>query len=218
MRLHGPSLSYMNRIIARVQANLRRAVDALPANHEALPVEAERYRLIRRNDRAGRIIGCDELLLANVHAANPVRADDLVRPPLHRNRSRILILLPADDNRAEHYLRLIIKLPSSEVVSVSALFVFHQTKTPAAQVVMERLCQADSLITAMRPGVKPPAYIVGEIPSQERMLAPLDFLGKHGAVIGPRREFSQRKGWRESETEYQYRNSLHATLMLGVTL
>ena len=157
--------------------------------------KSQRHRLGRRDDRGRCVIGRDEFLLANRHAAYFVFADHLIRPPTHALRFGMLEGLSINDNAAVEHAGILIKLPTIVVVALTSVLragqsAVEQAHTATAEVVMKRMRQTDGFVLHQFPTRVETADVIGEIARHKPVLAPLNFLLQALAVIGEFRLFA----------------------------
>ena len=193
-RFHRAAFPNHHYIIPCIKPNGRGGDDTL-AMKKTVAFKSQRHRLGRRDDRGRCVIGRNEFLLANRHAADLVFANHLIRPPPHALRFGMLEGLSIDDHAAVEHAGILIKLPTVVVVALTGVLragqsAVEQAHTATAEVVMKRMRQADCLVLHQIPTRMKASDVIGKIARHEPVLAPLNFLLQSLAVIGERRLFT----------------------------
>ena len=193
-RFYRAAFADHDRIISRIKPNGRRGGGTV-AVIKTVPLKLQRHRLGGGDDRGRRVIGADEFLLTNAHAANLVFADHFVRPPAHALGLRVLEGLAVDNHAAVQHTRVLVKLPAAVIVAFAgvlgaAQLTLKQTHAATAQIVMERMRQPNRLVLHKLPARVKAADVIGDIARHEPMLAPLHLLLQPVTVIGEWRLFA----------------------------
>ena len=162
---------------------------------KTVSLKLQRHRLGRLDDRGRCVIGRDEFLLAQRHAAYLVFADHFIRPPTHALRFGMLEGLSIDDHTAVEHTGVLVKLPTVVVVTLAGVLcagqrAVEQAHSATAQVVMKRMRQADCLVLHQLPTRMKAPNVIGEIARHKPVLAPLNFLLQALAVISECRLFA----------------------------
>ena len=97
-----------------------------------------------------------------------------------------------DDDAAVEYTGIFVEFPAIVVIADTCVlraweFTFEKTDPATSQVMMKRMCQADSFVLYGFPTGMEPADVVGHIARKETMFAALDLMFQAFAIVGKRR-------------------------------